>query len=189
MSSLTAAKSSAAARRAKYRAQYAYRDQLPFLAKNPRAGTSFWNVAADRRLCSGATRLAENSRLHSGAYAAARRCAASSSDRSCFEIIEARRPRTTKKPEGLSGIEIGFIRAIGEIVDLATMVPVIVAHRRQAHHHGQSKDVELGGSAPPRRSRARFWKSNPRLIAGRRRPFPTDRSDGAVRPSGSLEVK
>ena len=44
-----------------------------------------------------------------------------------FGIIEARRPRTTKKPEGLSGIEIGFIRAIGEIVDLATMVPVIVA--------------------------------------------------------------
>ena len=75
MSSLTAAKSSAAARRAKYRAQYAYRDQLPFLAKNPRAGTSFWNVTPTGDY-ERTTRLAENSRLHSGAYAAARRCAA-----------------------------------------------------------------------------------------------------------------
>ena len=34
--------------------------------------------------------------------------------------------------DGLSGIEVGFIRAIGDIIEIATMTSVVVAHPRSA---------------------------------------------------------
>ena len=115
------------ARRAKLERQYAYRDKLPFVARNKSSGEFWWNVTPSGRY--------EADYQTGKAYAVAfwsicggRPTCGIDLGQILFAMHERPRPRTKayRRHNGLSGIETGFIRTIGEIVDLAVGVPVLV---------------------------------------------------------------
>jgi hypothetical protein len=119
------------ARRAKLERQYAYRDKLPFVARNKSGGEFWWNVAPSGEY--------EDDYQTGKAYAVAfwsicggRPTCGIDLGQILFAMHELPRPRTKayRRHNGLagslSGIEIGFIRTIGDIVDMTVRVPVIV---------------------------------------------------------------
>jgi hypothetical protein len=119
------------ARRAKLERQYAYRDKLPFVARNKSGGEFWWNVAPSGEY--------EDDYQTGKAYAVAfwsicggRPTCGIDLGQILFAMHERPRPRTKayRRHNGLagslSGIEIGFIRTIGDIVDMTVRVPVIV---------------------------------------------------------------
>jgi hypothetical protein len=119
------------ARRANLERQYAYRDKLPFVARNKSGGEFWWNVAPSGEY--------EDNYQTGKAYAVAfwsicggRPTCGIDLGQILFAMHELPRPRTKayRRHNGLagslSGIEIGFIRTIGDIADMTVRVPVIV---------------------------------------------------------------
>jgi hypothetical protein len=115
------------ARRANLERQYAYRDKLPFVARNKSGGEFWWNVAPSGEY--------EDDYQTGKAYAVAfwsicggRPTCGIDLGQILFAMHERPRPRTKayRRHNGLSGIETGFIRTIGEIVDIAVGVSVLV---------------------------------------------------------------
>ena len=107
---------------------YAYRDELPFFVNRRSAKNAWWNVmpsgdyfadyktgeeyaAAFWRVCGGRPTCG----LDLGQI--------------LFAMHDPGRQRSDRY-DGLSGIEVGFIRTIGQIVDIAVGVPVMVNQSR-----------------------------------------------------------
>jgi hypothetical protein len=115
------------ARRANLERQYAYRDKLPFVARNKSGGEFWWNLTPSGEY--------EADYQTGKAYAVAfwRICGGRPTcgidlGEILFAMHERPRPRTKayRRHNGLSGIEVGFIRTIGEAVAIAVGVPVLV---------------------------------------------------------------
>jgi hypothetical protein len=115
------------ARRVKLERQYAYRNKLPFVAKAKSGSEFWWNVTPSGEY--------EDDYQTGRAYAVAfwsicggRPTCGIDLGQILFAMHELPRPRTKayRRHDGLSGIEVGFIRTVGEIVDMAVGVPVLV---------------------------------------------------------------
>jgi hypothetical protein len=126
------------ARRAKLERQYAYRNKLPFVAKAKSGSEFWWNVTPSGEY--------EADYQTGRAYAVAfwsicggRPTCGIDLGQILFAMHERPRPRTKayRRHDGLSGIEVGFIRTVGDIVDMAVGVPVLVGLGPQAPCKGE----------------------------------------------------
>lgn len=120
--------------------EYSYRDELPFMARGRRP--SWWSVTP-----SGQYQIDyQTGRAYAVAFWRAcggRPACGLELGQILFAMHDPAR-RKSKRWDGLSGIEVGFIRTIGEIIDIATAVPVLV---------GQGPDrIQAGIAKTPHRS-------------------------------------
>jgi hypothetical protein len=120
---------------------YAYRKKLPFFDRKRGTSATWWNVSP--------TGNYETDYQTGQEYAAAfwrvsgtTGCAGSDLGQILLAMHEPSRKKS-KRHNGLSGIEIGFIRGIGDIIDIMKVIPALAVQTRRQLRSGKLKVTRL----------------------------------------------